>query len=208
MDNFLAELEALTNTSLTVPDENAPQATLTNTPIQNPQDPETWHATAAESQDYIELNQEIEGDRATSKVYIAVGCGFGTLGGNAGLGNWVLETTQTYDPTGYLIFSGVMTASLVSAGLSGSKINGKTFYSSPWLLSSIGAGSGVMGGAYAVSRPYLTNKTTARRGYEAMSGEIKAIEQKPQPEGMNLQPLLTGGLIMLAIALLVSFHKR
>jgi hypothetical protein len=138
MDNFLAELEAITNsyaaTEPTEPRQNTQQP-LTNAVIQSQENPENWVTSVAEIQDYQALNQEIESDRTTSKIYIAVGSGLATLGSSACLGNWTLE--QTYNPTGYMIFSGVIAASLVAAGLSGTRINGRavvlTLYPVPTL---------------------------------------------------------------------------
>jgi hypothetical protein len=221
MDNFLAELEAITQSYSAVGDSNssklchgdnpccqdlrqiAPakqQQPLTNTVIQNQENPENWVNSVAEFQDYQALNQEIESDRTTSKIYIAVGSGLGTLSSSAYLGNWTLE--QTYNPTGYMIFSGVLAASIVAAGLSGTCINGRAVYSSPWLLSSIGASAGMMGGAYAVSRPYFEDASMAKKGETAMQTEIQEIEVKPQVSGFDLSTFLIPLIGAAAIAML------
>lgn len=177
--SFIDELEQITN-AYSQAEESAitQQETSTDTQIQNPEAPGNWFTTAAESQDYQALNQEIESDRSTSKAYIAVGSGVSAIGFNSWLGNAVLETT--YNPTGYMIFSGVVAVSVISAGLNGSRVNGKVFYSSPWLLSSVGASVGVIGGAYAVSRPYFEDKNIATKAQEIIRTQIREVEVKPQ----------------------------
>jgi hypothetical protein len=204
MDNFLAELEAITNSyAAAEPSQIAPhqpQQSLTNTHVENQENPENWVNSIAESQDYQALNQEIESDRITSKVYIAVGSGLAALGTSACLGNWTLE--QTYNPTGYMIFSGVMAASLVAVGLSGTRINGRAVYSSPWLLSSVSASVGLMGGAYAVSRPYFDDINIAKNGETSIITEIRAIEVKPSASDVDLTPFLLPLVGVVAIAML------
>ncbi|TWH61191.1 hypothetical protein [Dulcicalothrix desertica] len=203
MDNFLEEIEQYTN-AFSQPEEsgaittNQQQQDLTNTQIQNPENHETWFTTAAEAQDYEVLNQEIESDRTTSKIYATVGSGLTALGANSCLGNAVLETT--YNPTCYMVFSGVIAASLISAGLSGSRINGKTFYSSPWLLSSLGASAGVVGGTYAASRPYFEDKNIASKAHESIATEIREIEVRPQQSnGFDLTGLWLGIAALIAV---------
>ena len=210
MDNFLEELESLTNTNLTSfnAEQSQPQQTpsVTNTPIQNPENYDSWHQTAAESQDYAELNKEIEADRLSSKVYVAVGSGLASLGGSAALGNWTLELT--HNPAGYLIFSGVVATALISAGLAGSRVEGRRFYSSPWLLSSLGAAGGVVGGAWAVSRPYLKDQSNNNHAHEQMSAEIKAIEVKNQ-DSPDFSFLGLGVLGVLGLAIfMTTFRSR
>lgn len=203
MDNFLAELEAITNSyGAAESSELTPnvQTPTTNTQIQNQENPENWVNSIAEIQDYQALNQEVESDRTTSKIYVAVGSGLATLGSSACLGNWTLE--QTYNPTGYMIFSGVIAASIVAAGLSGTRINGKSVYSSPWLLSSIGASIGLMGGAYAVSRPYFEDLNTAKQAETTIQTEIRQIEVKPVTKGYDFTQYLIPLLGAVAIAML------
>ncbi len=185
--SFIDELEQITNAYSQSGESGvlAKEETSSDTQIQNPENPENWFTTAAESLDYQALNQEIESDRSTSKIYIAVGSGVSAIGFNSCLGNAVLETT--YNPTGYMFFSGVVAVAIISAGLSGSRIKGKTFYSSPWLLSSVGAGVGVIGGAYAVSRPYFEDKKIASKAQETIMSQIREIEVKPQqPNNFDL----------------------
>jgi hypothetical protein len=203
--SFIDELEQITN-AYSQAEESAitQQETLTDTQIQNPETPGNWFTTAAESQDYQALNQEIESDRSTSKVYIAVGSGVSAIGFNSCLGNAVLETT--YNPTGYMIFSGVVAVAIISAGLNGSRVNGKTFYSSPWLLSSIGAGVGVIGGAYSVSRPYFQDRDVASKAQEIITSQIREIEVKPQQP--NNFDLLGVGLNIAAVIGIVWLIKK
>lgn len=205
--DFLEELEQITQaysgsqSSQITPVEQ--QTAVTNTAIQNPENPETWFTTAAESQDYEALNQEIETDRTTARIYIAVGSGISALGANASLGNAVLETT--YNPVGYMTFSGVIAVAIISAGLSGSRINGRTFYSSPWLLSAVGASTGVVTGAYAASRPYFQDKVTASKAHESISTEIRAIEVAPQKtNGFDLTGLWVGIAALIAVGFLAA----
>jgi hypothetical protein len=200
--DFLQELEQITNAysnnSALAPQQQ--QQELSHTAIANPENPENWFTTAAQSQDYKALNQEIESDRVTSKVYVGVGSGLATLGGNACLGNWTLE--QTHNPYGYMVFSGVIALSLVAGGLSGSRIEGKRLYSSPWLLSSIGASAGVIGGSYAASRPYFQDLNVAKSGRNAMQTEIREIEVKPQSNKFDLYPYLIPIVGLIAVAFL------
>lgn len=178
--SFLEELEQITNVYSQAEEPGAlvQEETSTDTEIQNPEASETWFTTAAESQDYKALNQEIENDRTTSKIYIAVGSGVSAIGFNSCLGNAVLETT--YNPNGYMLFSGVVAVAIISAGLNGSRINGKTFYSSPWLPSSVGASVGVVGGTYAASRPYFQDRDLASKAQKLIREEIREVEVKPQ----------------------------
>ena len=204
--SFIDELEQITNAYSQVEEAGTitQQETSTDTQIENPEAPGNWFSTAAESQDYQALNQEIEADRNTSKIYIAVGSGASAIGFNSWLGNAVLETT--YNPTGYMIFSGVVAISVISAGLNGSRINGKTFYSSPWLLSSVGAGIGVIGGAYGVSRPYFEDRKIASKAQEIITSQIREIEVKPQQP--NNFDLLGVGLNIAAVIGIVWFIKK
>lgn len=198
--SFLEELEQITNAYSQQEEAGAitQQETSTNTQIQNPENPETWFTTAAEIQDYQALNQEIETDRTTSRIYIAVGSGISALGANACLGNAVLETT--YNPVGYMTFSGVIAVAIISGGLSGSRINSKTFYSSPWLLSAVGASAGVVGGAYAASRPYFSDLSNASKAHESITTEIRKIEVKPQKNnGVNLFDLTIVVVVFLVV---------
>lgn len=203
--DFLEELEQITqaysasqSSQITLTESTAP---VTNTTIQNPENPENWFTTAAESQDYQALNQEIESDRNTSRVYIAVGSGVSALGANACLGNAILEST--YNPVGYMTFSGVVAVAIISAGLSGSRINGRTFYSSPWLLSAVGASAGVVGGAYAASRPYFQDKITASTASESIRTEIRQIEVRPQKSnGFDFTGAALGVAALIAVALI------
>lgn len=208
--SFLEELEQITNAYSQTEEPGAlvQEETSTDTEIQNPETSETWFKTAAESQDYKALNQEIETDRTTSKIYIAVGSGISALGANACLGNAVLETT--YNPNGYMLFSGVVAVAIISAGLNGSRINGRTFYSSPWLLSSIGAGLGVVGGAYAASRPYFQDKEFASKAQESIATEIREIEVKPQKNSEINFFDLTGVVVvfLVVIAAVMNAAKK
>ncbi|BDA76609.1 hypothetical protein CAL7716_107750 (plasmid) [Calothrix sp. PCC 7716] len=207
--SFLEELEQITNAYQTEePGALVQEETKSDTEIQNPETSETWFTTAAESQDYKALNQEIENDRTTSKIYIAVGSGISALGANACLGNAVLETT--YNPVGYMTFSGVIAVAIISGGLSGSRINGKTFYSSPWLLSSVGAGLGVVGGAYAASRPYFQDKEFAYKAADSIREEIKQVEVKPQKKSeINLFDFAAVVVVFLVVmAALMNAAKK
>ena len=203
--SFIDELEQITN-AYSQSEESAitQQETSTDTQIENPETTGNWFTTAAESQDYQALNQEIEADRNTSKIYITVGSGASAIGFNSWLGNAVLETT--YNPTGYMIFSGVMAVAIVSAGLNGSRVNGKTFYSSPWLLSSVGSGVGVIGGAYAVARPYFEDRKIATEAKEIITSQIREIEVKPQQP--NNFDLLGVGLNIAAVIGIVWLIKK
>jgi len=200
--DFLQELDQLINAPQEESDVTTEQVN-TNTQLTNPEEYD-WHQTAAEQQDYQALNQEIERDRFIQKTTVTISSGLTTLGGGAALGNWVLETT--YNPQGYLIFSGVITAAILSGGLSGSRMENKKFYSSPWLLSSVGASMGIVGGAYFVCKPYFNDRNIATKGHTAMTAEIKAIEVKPQTATNNI-PLMAFGVVgILAIA--IMFLKR
>jgi hypothetical protein len=203
--SFIDELEKITS-AYSQSEESAitQQETSTDTQIENPETPGNWFTTAAESQDYQALNQEIESDRNTSKVYIAVGSGASAIGFNSCLGNAVLETT--YNPTGYMFFSGVVAVAIISAGLSGSRVNGKTFYSSPWLLSSVGASVGVVSGAYGVSRPYFQDRDVASKAQEKIASQIREVEVKPQQP--NNFDLLGVGLNIAAVIGIVWLLKK
>ena len=195
--DFLQDLDQI----LSLPKEEITVTqTTTNNHLTNPEEYD-WHQTAAEQQDYQALNNEIERDRFTQKTTVTVASGVATLGGSVALGNWALEST--YNPQGYLIFSGIIAASLISAGLSGSRIEGKKFYSSPWLLSSVGASIGVVGGTYKVCEPYFNDQQVANKAHAAMTSEIKTIEVKPQQKTPNNLPLIGLGLVgMLVISVL------
>jgi hypothetical protein len=212
MNDFLQELETITQgfaqpeAGTITPTPQQQQPVVTNTPIQNPENPENWTASVAEQQDYQALNQEIEGDRKVSKLYVAVGSGVAALGTNATLGNWTLE--QTYNPIGYLTFSGVLAVAIISGGLSGSRIEGRKFYSSPWFLSALGASCGVMSGAYASSRPYLTDKSVASVGMDKIQTEIREIEVKPEPYKLNLSDYGVGAAAILGVIAIALFTTR
>jgi hypothetical protein len=211
MNDFLQELEnitqsyAATENSQPTQQQQQPEA-ITHTPIQNPENPENWTGTVAEQQDYVALNREIETDRSASKLLVSVGSGLAALGTNATLGNWTLE--QTYNPVGYLTFSGVLAIAIISGGLSGSRIEGRKFYSSPWFLSALGASAGLMSGAYVSASPYLHDKSVANKGMDKIQSEIRQIEVKPEPYKLNLSDYGVGAAAILGVIAIALFTTR
>jgi hypothetical protein len=204
MNDFLHELEQITGAYSGSQDTTPPQHAASATALQNPEDP-TWFSTAAEAGDYAELNQEIDADRLAAKVYVAVGSGLATLGGHACLSTWALESSQ--NPGGYLTFSLVIATAVVSAGLSGSRLEGRRLMTSPWFLASAGGAAGIIGGAYATARPWFDDQHLANTGKQRMQSEIAEIEVKP-PAPSELSPLGWGVAAVLAMTLLAYITSR
>lgn len=206
MNDFLQELDGIvaafdgSEKSSAIAQQQ--QQIVTNTPIQDPTRPENWMATAAETQDYEALNQEIEQDRFVAKLVCVVGTGMATTGTNACLNNWLIETTG--NPNGAVCFTGITAVAIIFVGLAGSKVDGRRFTSSPWLLSSLASGAGIIAGSVVATKPYFDRRASASEGEQAMRTEIRQIEVKESPNASIGLPNAVLAMLLIAVAAVIA----
>lgn len=205
MNDFLQELDGIVAAFDGSQQSSPPiqqQQIVTNTPIQDPTNPENWTRTVAEAQDYEALNEEIERSRSIAKLVCVVGTGMATTGTNACLNNWLIETTG--NPTGSVCFSGITAVAIIAIGLAGSKVDGRRFMSSPWLLCSLASGAGIIAGSVVATKPYFDRRASAVLGEETIRTEIRQIEVK---EGITASPGVPVGvlaILLIAVAAVIA----